>query len=70
VILPTDVAEKKIALTRTMGAYRSSMQIDRLAGRKLESEAIIGRPLRIAQAAQVDVPLMELLYFALAAESA
>jgi 2-dehydropantoate 2-reductase len=69
VTLAPDVLAKKIALTRTMGPYRSSMQLDRQAKRPLEVEAIIGRPLRIAQAAHVAVPLMELLYFALSSPS-
>jgi 2-dehydropantoate 2-reductase len=71
VALPAEqTIEKKLALTRPIGAYLTSMQLDRQSGRALEVEAIIGRPLRIAQAAQVPCPLVELLYFALAAESA
>jgi 2-dehydropantoate 2-reductase len=69
VTLAPDAPAKKIALTRTMGPYRSSMQLDRQARRPLEVEAIIGRPMRIAQAAHVAVPLMELLYFALSTPS-
>jgi len=65
VTLAADAPAKKIALTRSMGSYRTSMQLDRQSKRHLEVEAIIGRPLRIAQAAQVGVPLMELLYLAL-----
>ena len=64
-----ETIEKKLALTRPMRAYKTSMQLDRQAGRKLEVEAIIGHPLRIAQAAQVACPLMELLYFALLSPS-
>ena len=45
-----------------MGAYRSSMRIDRQAGRALETEATIGEPLRQAQRAGASVPLMAHLY--------
>ena len=48
--------------TTTMGAYRSSMQIDFEAGRPLEVEAILGEPLRRARRAGIKVPTMELLY--------
>jgi 2-dehydropantoate 2-reductase len=54
--------EKKIEHTRTMGAYRTSMQIDRQIGRPLEVEAIIGEPLRRAAARGVDLPAMRQLY--------
>jgi 2-dehydropantoate 2-reductase len=48
--------------TTTMGAYRSSMQVDFEAGRPLEVDAIIGEPLRRARRAGIPVPTMELLY--------
>jgi 2-dehydropantoate 2-reductase len=44
-----------------MGAYKSSMQIDRQMGRPLEIEAIIERPLQIARAAGLQSPNWELL---------
>jgi 2-dehydropantoate 2-reductase len=70
VTLPADLPAKMIHITRKVGAYRTSMQLDREAGRALEVEALIGRPLRIAQGAGAAAPLMELLYFALAAPTA
>jgi 2-dehydropantoate 2-reductase len=54
--------ERHIANTRTMGAYLSSMQIDRREGRPLEVEAILGEPLRRAAAAGVPTPYLRALY--------
>jgi 2-dehydropantoate 2-reductase len=63
--LSDDLPAEKIAVTRTMGAYRTSTQIDRATGRAIELEAIFGRPLRVAQQAGVPAPLMEFIHFAL-----
>ena len=63
--LPGNLPENKIAATRSMGAYRTSTQIDRATGRAIELEAIFGRPLRVAQQAGVPAPLMEFIHFAL-----
>lgn len=60
--LDAGLPEKMIARTLTMGPYRSSMQIDFEESRPLEVEAILGEPLRRAQAGGVHVPLMEILY--------
>ncbi|MGE5612230.1 MAG: putative 2-dehydropantoate 2-reductase [Bacillota bacterium] len=60
--LPPDAIEQRIHLTRTMGAYRSSMQIDRALGRPMEVEAILGEPVRAAQRAGIQVPHMATLY--------
>jgi 2-dehydropantoate 2-reductase len=54
--------ERMIDRTRSMGAYKSSMQLDFEAGRALEVEAIIGEPVRRARAAGISVPHMEMLY--------
>jgi 2-dehydropantoate 2-reductase len=62
VALPPDIIDKKIAQTRTMGAYKSSMQMDRQNGRPLEVEAILGEPVRAAAAAGAATPLMAELY--------
>ena len=51
---PPDHAEKKIAMTRPMGPYRTSMQIDRQEGRPMEVEAIVGKALEIA--AELGIP--------------
>jgi 2-dehydropantoate 2-reductase len=59
---PPDWVPDKIALTRRVGAYKTSMQIDREQGRPMEIEAIVGRPVKIAQQHGVPVPRMEMLY--------
>ena len=65
VILSDDMPDEQIAATRKMGAYRTSTQIDRQGGRKIELEAMFGQPLRVAHKAGVAVPNLELLYLAL-----
>jgi 2-dehydropantoate 2-reductase len=52
----------KIAMTRRMGAYKTSMQIDRERSRPLEIEAIVGRPLKVARERGVPSPRIEMLY--------
>jgi 2-dehydropantoate 2-reductase len=59
---PANMADKKIAGTRSMGAYQTSMQIDRRAGRPLESRALLYEPLKIARLKKVAVPCLEMLY--------
>ena len=60
--LPASLVETQINNTLTMGAYRSSMQIDRQEKRPMEVEAILGEPLRRAKAKGVAVPILEALY--------
>lgn len=60
--MPPDMIERMIRHTRTMGAYRSSMQIDRQSRRAMEVEAILGEPLRQAAKAGVHTPNLQLLY--------
>jgi 2-dehydropantoate 2-reductase len=60
--LPPDIPAVKIENTRTMGPYRTSMQIDRQEGRPLETEAILGRPVMSARKIGVAVPYMQMLY--------
>jgi 2-dehydropantoate 2-reductase len=60
------VIEKKIEHTQTMGAYRTSMQVDRQMRRPMELEAIIGNPLRVAEKSHVATPMMAMLYEILA----
>jgi 2-dehydropantoate 2-reductase len=56
------IIEAKIRHTQTMGAYKTSMQIDRNLGRPMEIEAIIGNPLKLALEKSVATPYMEMLY--------
>lgn len=60
--MPSDMIERQIRHTRTMGAYLSSMQIDRRERRALELESILGEPLRQAQKAGVATPKLQALY--------
>ena len=56
------LVEQNIARTLSMGAYRSSMQIDREMGRELELDAILGRPLAVAEKHGIPAPRMRMLY--------
>jgi 2-dehydropantoate 2-reductase len=59
--MPDDLVEVNLARTRTMGAYQSSMQIDRREGRAMEIESILGEPLRQARGAGLAIPKLEML---------
>ena len=61
VALPAATAQLQIERTASMGAYVSSMQVDRRAGRPLEREAIVGRVLATAEKAGIDVPALRWL---------
>lgn len=63
--LDAKLPQTNIDLTRTMGAYMPSMQLDRRAGRPMEVEAIFGRPLERAMAHNLRVPHMQMLHLAL-----
>lgn len=60
--LPADLAERQIAGTLKMPNYVSSMGQDRVAGRPMETEALIGNVVRIAARLGVPVPRLEALY--------
>lgn len=60
--LPASLIDMKIEQTRTMGAYASSMQVDRQLKRPLEVEAILGEPLRAARRAGIPAPRLSALY--------
>ncbi|QOV87736.1 2-dehydropantoate 2-reductase [Humisphaera borealis] len=62
VSLPADTIERQVTHTATMGAYLSSMQVDRRAGRALEIEAILGEPLRRAQLLNIATPALATIY--------
>jgi 2-dehydropantoate 2-reductase len=64
--LPDTLVETQINNTMSMGPYRSSMQVDRQAGRPMEVEAILGEPLRRARAKGVKAPVLEALHRAVA----
>jgi 2-dehydropantoate 2-reductase len=56
------LVEDLIQKTLTMGAYKSSMQIDYEEGRPLEVEAILGEPVKRARRAGIAVPKMQMVY--------
>jgi 2-dehydropantoate 2-reductase len=60
--VPESFVQRMFESTETIGAYRSSMQLDYEAGRPLEVEAILGEPLRRARAAGVETPTLALLF--------
>lgn len=60
--LPADLIPQMLTHTEEMAAYRTSMKIDYDEGRPLEVEAILGNPIRTAQALEVSVPAMVMLY--------
>ena len=60
--LPENVIDQRMSETRTMGSYKSSMQLDRQNNRPMEVEAILGEPVRQAAIAGVAMPLVAELY--------
>ncbi len=59
--LPVVVAEKQIARTRDMGAYKASTLLDFENGQRLELESLFLEPLRQAQRAGVATPRLAAL---------
>jgi 2-dehydropantoate 2-reductase len=59
--IPESLAEKQIARTRTMGAYKASTLIDFERGQPLELESLFFEPMRQARNAGVSVPRLERL---------
>ena len=60
--LPPDIIEKNIAYTDNMEPYKTSMLLDFEAGRRLETEAILGTAVNAARAHNVPAPHMETMY--------
>jgi len=56
------MAEKMMANTATMGAYRPSMLIDYENKVPIEVESVLGEPVRRAKALRVPIPVMETQY--------
>jgi 2-dehydropantoate 2-reductase len=59
--VPPDAAERQIARTRDMGAYKASTLIDFERGQPLELESLLLEPLRQARAAGVECPRLAAL---------
>ena len=60
--MPPDMIDRQMRHTATMGAFHTSMQVDRQEKRPLEIEAILGEPLRCARRAGVSAPKLDMLY--------
>lgn len=60
--LPEELAAKNLDLTKKMKPYKTSMLLDYEADRALETEAILGNVIRIAQREKVDVPHLFTFY--------
>jgi 2-dehydropantoate 2-reductase len=60
--LADELIDINVNRTLNMGAYRTSMHIDRQLGRDLEVEAILGEPARVGSAAGAANPCMQTLY--------
>ena len=60
--LPESLVSASLANTRDMPAYKTSMALDFLAGRPLETEAILGNVVRAAERHATPVPHLRTLY--------
>jgi 2-dehydropantoate 2-reductase len=60
--IPEDLPRRHIEKTRLMGAYQTSMQIDRREGRLMEVEAILGEPLRQGTGAGAKMPRLSVIH--------
>ncbi len=64
--LPSGWVDIMLKQTEAMTPYRTSMKIDYDEGRPLELKAILGNPIDVANALNVSVPAMQMLYRQLA----
>ncbi|PYH90729.1 2-dehydropantoate 2-reductase [Aspergillus ellipticus CBS 707.79] len=62
VSLPADLVETQMARMRGLGAVRTSMQVDREMGRRMEVDVILGVPVRKARELGVEIPVLETLF--------
>ena len=58
----TESAADRSAVTRKLGAFKTSMLQDVEAGRPLELEALLGAPREIARAHGIATPALDRLY--------
>ena len=57
-----ETGEDRMAVTARLGAFRTSMLQDVLAGRKIELEALLGAPREIARRLEISTPALDRLY--------
>ena len=60
--IPADFIQTMLDYTEKMKPYRTSMKLDYDDRRPLEIEAIFGNPLRMVQAAGINLPRVQMLY--------
>ena len=60
--LPSDIIASNIANTYNMPPYKTSMLLDFLAGRPMETEAILGNTVRAGRREKVSCPYLETIY--------
>lgn len=60
--LDDSIADKYIALTKTLGSFQPSMLHDLKAGYPLEIDVIIGEPMRKARQLGMEVPSLRAVY--------
>jgi len=60
--VPEEVIVQNIEATRKMAPYKTSMLLDFMAGRPMETEAILGAAVRKARTAGLNAPRLETLY--------
>ncbi|GFE58672.1 putative 2-dehydropantoate 2-reductase [Geobacter sp. AOG1] len=60
--IEADFADRMLLFTDDMGVYRPSMQLDRTAGRPLEIDAILARPLAAGTVQGIDMPRVRMLF--------
>ncbi len=65
--IPTALALDQIKHTKSMGNFQPSTLVDFQAGKRPEIESIWGEPLRLGQAAGLELPRLEALYRSLVA---
>lgn len=61
-VLNDDIIDSMIQNTKKMAPYKTSMLLDYERGYKLETEAILGNALMVAQDSQLQLPLIQSLY--------
>ena len=62
ILIPQKAIKDMIDRTKKMEPYKTSMLLDYEQGQKMEVEAIVGEPLKIAKKRKVEVKKIEILY--------
>jgi 2-dehydropantoate 2-reductase len=57
-----DTIDQLLERTRAIGGYKPSMLVDWEVGRELETEAILGNAIKVANGVNFDVPILKTIY--------